>query len=179
MEARRQRVYKAALDNMAGEAVGALLANMADRAMGIDVDGNGKQDEEESKPRGGGGGGGDGGRRGCATDERLVQTEKRLEEPRRSGNQAEEESGPGEEGRSGGNQQAEGNDGKGCVGVLDATDGGGVEGAAEGGRGALEAAAAAASEQPSDGVVGADSAGDIDAGVSRWAFTHTRRRRYS
>ncbi|CAM9490439.1 unnamed protein product, partial [Hapterophycus canaliculatus] len=38
VEARRQRVYKAALDNMAGEAVGVLFATMADRAMGIDVD---------------------------------------------------------------------------------------------------------------------------------------------
>ncbi|CAM9805704.1 unnamed protein product [Ectocarpus sp. 8 AP-2014] len=41
IEARRHRVCKAALDNMAGEAVGALFATMADRAMGIDVDGKG------------------------------------------------------------------------------------------------------------------------------------------
>ncbi|CAM9226699.1 unnamed protein product [Scytosiphon promiscuus] len=39
VEARRKRVHKAALDNMAGEAVGVLFATMADRAMGIDVDG--------------------------------------------------------------------------------------------------------------------------------------------
>lgn len=156
VETRRQRVYKAALDNMAGEAVGVLFANMADRAMGIDVDGD---DEQAGNSGGskhhGGGGGGDAGT--------AHQTEEKPE-PRRSGNQAEEESAPGEE-RSSGNQQAEVNGEKGYVGVLDAAE------AAEGGRGALEeaAATATASENPSD-VAGACSAeDDVDAGVSRWA----------
>lgn len=92
-------MYKAALDNMAGEAVSALFATMADRAKGIDVDGPGK----EADTRGTGletckGGGGD--RQGSAESQEPGQ--------RRSANQdGEEENGPPRNGDSG-NQQAEG-----------------------------------------------------------------------
>lgn len=152
-------MYNAALDNMAGEAVGVLFASMADRALGIDVDGgnNKRSDSGSSSSRPGGG---RGGRRGPTADERpgTDETEKR-QEPRRSGNQAEEESGPGEEGHRSGDQQAEGNGDKGRVGGSEATGGGG---------GALGVeAAAAASEDPSH------VAGAVDPGVSRWVF-HTQ-----
>lgn len=174
-------MYKAALDNMAGEAVGVLFASMADRAMGIDVDSNNsdKQDKQDkrdhdSKP---GGRGDEGGRGGPTTaDEKpgtrtADETEEKKQEPRRSGNQAEEESGPGEEGRSGsssssGNQQAEGNGEEDRAGMLDATVGRGGGEASEGGRGA-----------PAGHVAGADSAGAIDAGVSRWVLTEEQSRR--
>lgn len=172
VEARRQRVYKAALDNMAGEAVGVLFASMADRAMGIDVDGNDKQDDGGGGGKPDGRGAGNGGKGGPSVGERpgTAQVEKKPE-PRRSGNQAEEESGPGGEGRNGGNQQAEGSSEKGRVGVVGATGAGEGE-TAEGGRGTtVEAAAAAAANENPSLVAGADSAGNVDSRVSRWVST--------
>lgn len=103
MDARRQRVHKAALDNMAGEAVSTLFATMADRAAGIDVDGANTKDPP---------GGSSGGAAESPENEKRSSTEsQQLPEERRSGNQdGEEEDGPRREGGSSrGNQQAERN----------------------------------------------------------------------
>ncbi len=186
VEARRQRVRKAALDNMAGEAVGALFATMADRAMGIDVDGpagagdggggSGGADRGDQQKADGGrvGGGGSGGPKAGQRPGTAQEAERERppeQEPRRSGNQAEEgDDGSGREGRSSGNQQAEAS-AESNEGVVGAAGEGVTEEAPAGELGALEAAAGAAA-----GVAGASQgdahgpgpAGDVDAEVSRW-----------
>eukprot|EP00752_Nemacystus_decipiens_P003095 g2866.t1 len=179
VDARRERVYKAALDNMAGEAVGALFANMADRAMGIDVDGisssnnnnndddDDKHDDSRSRPRGDAGG-----RGGPTADEGPSRARTEEQEPRRSGNQAEEEErGPRQDGPSsatsrGNQQEGSGDKGGGGGGMLDATGAGRGEETAGGGRGAPEVAAAAAEAAAASGA-GAGSSQDVHPGVSR------------
>lgn len=107
VKARRQRVHKAALDNMAGETVSALFATMAERANSTSVDG--------AEGKGGGGGGSRGDSRnkaGVGTQGSAGEDERRV--AHRSGNQGgEEEDGPRREGEgsgggAGGNQLAEG-----------------------------------------------------------------------
>lgn len=153
VEARRQQVHKAALDNMAGEAVSVLFATMADRANGIDVDG-GERD---------GPGGSGGGNRQTLGDGRQESAESRKRpERRRSGNQGgEEENGPRREMEARENEPAEGNregDGSGAGAHEKAKE----EAAAAGN--ALEA-----TEAPAEGAPRERSEEDDDE-VSRWAF---------
>lgn len=107
VEARQQRVHEAALDNMAGEVVSALFATMADRADGIDVDGEveqkreagtaeGQGKESQAKPK------------PASNIQESAEAKERAEQKLRSGNQEEEESGRREGGGSG-NQHADGN----------------------------------------------------------------------
>lgn len=96
IEIRRQRVHKAALDNMAGETVSALFATMADRGRGIDVD---SVQERHMEGQAGGGGSGD-----TRTAAPIPQPEER-----RWGNQGgEEENGPRQQPTWGEKQQPEG-----------------------------------------------------------------------
>lgn len=163
LEARRQRVYKAALDNMAGEAVGGLFATMADRAMGIDVDSaTAAAVDTAADPSAGRGSGGN---RPTLRERPGTSEEKQKQppeqEPRRSGNQEEEgENGPRQERGSSGNQDADGKGG-GNGGVSDARGERGVEEALAGG-----AAAGNPGDAPATG-----SVGDADAGVSRCAYS--------
>lgn len=112
---RREQVHKAALDNMAGEAVSALFASMADRAKDKDKAGNDAAQDDNGKPERGGGGSGDGRgasghgtAKGRAADGKSEQ-EKRLEKRGSVNQDGEEEYGPrGGEGLDSGNQQGEG-----------------------------------------------------------------------
>lgn len=82
MDARRELVRKAAIDNIAGAAVSALFATMAARAFGTKVDQTNKDDGsgEGKTPEAGGG---------------VSEEVRRGSELRRSGNQdGEEENGP-------------------------------------------------------------------------------------
>lgn len=165
IEARRHRVCKAALDNMAGEAVGALFATMADRAMGIDVDGKGTGagstlDSQHKDSRGGAAVAGSGGvRRHGGAGEGAAKAEAEQRErpidrkPQRSGNQEdEEEHGSRQRNGSRGDQRAEGrNDGS--KGESDAVKNGSADEAVAGGGGAAGESGSAA---------------DVEAGVSRW-----------
>lgn len=174
-------MYKAALDNMAGEAVGVLFATMADRAMGIDVDGAdtvdalpAARDKQRKDKREGEAGStaaeaGSGGENTSRNDTQTKADEERKRppqrEPPRFGNQAEEEESGSHKigGSSSGNQHAEGNAESNEGGALDTTKNGVLEGApaSQGGGDALEA------EVDHGGVAGAGSAGDVDAEVSR------------
>lgn len=82
MDARRELVRKAALDNIAGAAVSTLFATMTARASGVEVDEANKDNESgEGKTPGAGGG--------------VSEDVQGGSELRRSGNQGgEEENGP-------------------------------------------------------------------------------------
>lgn len=181
VDARRQRVYKAALDNMAGMAVGVLFATLADRAMGIDVDGaspaaplpEAKDKRAENGPEEAGGAvaveAGTGGE-GPTGDESSTKAEKERkrpppqQDPPRFGNQAEEDSGSrGDGGSSSGNQHAEGSSESREGSALDPTINGMFEETAASNEGGVVLEA----EADQGGVSGAGSPGDVDAEVSR------------